>query len=374
MQQNEAHLNFFDTMRGVALIGVFLAHCRGEAYGWDFDPSHARTLDAILTFPLFLGAAAVPIFFAISGFCIHLAHRRSTRQDWLTFFTRRFFRIYPPYCVALILECILFRTHLLTTGEVINHSQFFSHLFLIHNGWERTLYGINGSFWSIAVEVQVYLLYPLLFVMARALGWTRTLVITAVIELSLRSWAAVCIALHAAPPPTFLIQSPFAYWFSWAIGAAVTEAFLNGQPLPFARIPIWFFPVTVVLTSAAAWLQPFFFTLASLATVVAITRCLNSENAPSSSVSWWTRYLRYAGTISYSMYLLHQPFVYAVADRLHHTRIGGHPFLILLLTAAFWFPILFLAWCFYRLLEEPSIALGKWVISKFPSAAPIAAM
>jgi len=370
MQRNEDHLNFFDTMRGVALIGVFLAHCRGEAYGWDFDPTHARTLDAMLTFPLFLGAAAVPIFFAISGFCIHLAHRRSTRQDWLTFFTRRFFRIYPPYFVALVFACILFRTHLLATGEVVDHSQFFSHLFLIHNGWERTFLGINGSFWSIAVEVQVYLLYPLLFAMARALGWTRTLVITAAIELGFRSWAAFCIALHTAPPSDMPIQSPLAYWFSWTIGAAVAEAFLNGQPLPFAHIPIWFFPVTVVLTSTADWLQPFFFTLASLATAVVITRCLNAENAPSSRVSWSTRYLRCAGTISYSMYLLHQPFVYAIAARLHHTRIGGHPFLILLLTTAFWFPILFLAWAFYRLLEQPSIALGNWIIGKFRSAAP----
>ena len=365
MQRNEDHLNFFDTMRGVALIGVFLAHCRGEAYGWDFDPGHARTLDAMLTFPLMLGATAVPIFFAISGFCIHLAHRRSTRKDWLTFFTRRFFRIYPPYFVALVLECILFRTHLLATGEVVERGQFFTHLFLIHNGWERTFFGINGSFWSIAVEVQLYMLYPLVFVMARGLGWTRTLAITGMIELSLRVWAAVCAALHAAPPPTFIIQSPFAYWFSWTIGAVVAEAFLNGQPLPFRRIPIWLFPVTVVLTSTADWLQPFFFPLASLATVVVITRCLNAENAPSARVTWSTRYLRYAGTISYSMYLLHQPLVYAIADRLHHTRIGGDPLLVLLFTAAFWFPILFLAGWFYRLLEEPSIALGKRIIGRY---------
>jgi peptidoglycan/LPS O-acetylase OafA/YrhL len=373
MQRNDDHLNFFDTMRGVALIGVFLAHCRGEAYGWNFEPSHAQTLDAKLTFPLVLGATAVPIFFAISGFCIHLAHRRSSRKDWATFFTRRFFRIYPPYFVALVLECILFLTHILPTGDDIDRGQFLKHLFLIHNGWERTFLGLNGSFWSIAVEVQVYLLYPLLFVMGRSLGWTRTLVITAAIELSIRAWAGVCATLHTAPPPIFILQSPFAYWFSWAIGAAVAEAFLNGQPLPFARIPIWFFPVTVVLTSFVDFLQPFFFPLASLATVVVITRLASAENVPSARVSWVTRYLRYAGTISYSMYLLHQPFVHAVADRLHHTRIGGHPFLVLLFTSVFWFPILFLASCFYNLLEQPSIALGKWVIGRFRGATPIVA-
>ena len=368
MQRNEDHLNFFDTMRGVALIGVFLAHCRGEAYKWGVDPFQAQSLDAKLTFPLMLGAAAVPIFFAISGFCIHLAHRRSTRRGWPTFFTRRFFRIYPPYFIALVIECVLFRTHLLATGEVIDSDQFLSHLFLIHNAWLNTFYGINGSFWSIAVEVQLYLLYPLLFAMTRRLGWTQTLVVTAVIEISLRVWTSVCLVLHAAPPPDFLIQSPFAYWFSWAIGAVVAEAFLNGESLPFARIPVWIFPALVVVVSSMAFLQPFFFTLASLATIVVIARLVSAENLPSTRVSWLTRYLRYAGTISYSMYLIHQPCIHAIADRLSHTRIGGNPFLIFLGTVVFWVPILFLAWIFYRLVEQPSIALGKWVVARLPKA------
>ena len=352
-------------MRGVALIGVFLAHCRGEAYGWDFYPSHAQTLGEILTIPLSLGITAVPIFFAISGFCIHLAHRRSTHQDWPTFFIRRFFRIYPPYLAVLLLQCILFRNHLLATGEVVDHGQFFSHLFLIQNGWERTFFGLNGSLWSIAVEVQVYLLYPLLLALARALGWTGALVVTAVIELSLRAWPGVAVALHLASPTDMQLQSPLAYWFSWAIGATVAEAFLNGQPLPFARIPIWFFPVTFFLTDTAYWLHPFYFTLASLGTVVVIARLLSAENRPPTRVSWLTRHLRQAGIISYSMYLLHQPFVYAIADRLHHTRIAGHPFLVFVGTVVFWFPILFLAWCFYRLLEQPSIALGKIVVRRW---------
>lgn len=365
MQRTEDHLNFFDTMRGVALIGVFLAHCRGEAYGWDFNPAHAQTLDAKLTLPLMIGATAVPIFFAISGFCIHLAHRRSTRKDWPTFFIRRFFRIYPPYCIILIIQCCLFRTHLLATGEVVDRGQFFSHLFLVHNGWERTFFGLNGSLWSIAVEVQVYLLYPLLLALTRALGWTWTLVVTGLIEFGCRACPGIAIALHLPTDPNALIYSPFGYWFSWAVGAVVAEAFLNGQPLPFARIPVWLFPVMVPFMYATVWLQPFFFPLSAIATAVVIARLLSAENVPSARVPWMTRYLRYAGTISYSMYLIHQPFVYAIADRLHHTRIGNQPFLVFAATTLFWFPILLIAWCSYRLLEQSSIALGKVVVRRW---------
>jgi peptidoglycan/LPS O-acetylase OafA/YrhL len=372
MQRDEAHLNFFDTMRGVALIGVFLAHCRGEAYHWGIDPFKAQSLDAKLTFPLMLGAAAVPIFFAISGFCIHLAHRRSRRQDWLTFFTRRFFRIYPPYLVALVGECILFRTHLLPTGEVIDKDQFWSHLFLVHNLWENTFLGINGSFWSIAVEAQLYLLYPILCAIAGRFGWMGALIITAVIELGLRSWSSVSLLLYHTMPPYFISQSPFAYWYSWAIGAVVAEAFLNGKPLPFARIPVWLFVAAAVVVSCISILQPFFFTLGALGTIVVIARLLSAENVPSTKVSWATRYLRYAGTISYSMYLLHQPFLYAVARRLEHTRIGEQPLLVLLGSTVFWFPILFLAWIFYQLLEKPSIDVGKWVVARLPKSSATA--
>jgi peptidoglycan/LPS O-acetylase OafA/YrhL len=53
------------------------------------------------------------------------------------------------------------------------------------------------------------------------------------------------------------------------------------------------------------------------------------------------------------------------------TRIEPYPALIFLVTTASGVFILALAWCFYRLLELPSIALGKAIIRTLPGPAPI---
>ena len=50
-----------------------------------------------------------------------------------------------------------------------------SHLFLVHNFNPDWYYGINGAFWSIAVESQLYVLYPVLVALASRRGWPLAL-------------------------------------------------------------------------------------------------------------------------------------------------------------------------------------------------------
>ena len=57
----------------------------------------------------------MPLFFVISGFCIHLPYARAlaaadpetTAPDWKRFFARRFWRLYPPYLAALVVALAL---------------------------------------------------------------------------------------------------------------------------------------------------------------------------------------------------------------------------------------------------------------------------
>ena len=100
------HLEFLDVLRGVAILWVFLAHSTGISYalppwgkGWVRE--FAGTALPALMYPLTYGTAGVAIFFVVSGFCIHLSYLRGRPGDWRGFFVRRFFRIYPPYLVAL---------------------------------------------------------------------------------------------------------------------------------------------------------------------------------------------------------------------------------------------------------------------------------
>jgi peptidoglycan/LPS O-acetylase OafA/YrhL len=52
-------------------------------------------------FPFSLGGLGVAIFFAVSGFCIHLSHLHNRNKGWSFFIYRRFFRIYPA-CIAAL--------------------------------------------------------------------------------------------------------------------------------------------------------------------------------------------------------------------------------------------------------------------------------
>jgi peptidoglycan/LPS O-acetylase OafA/YrhL len=189
--RHESHILFLDHLRGVAILLVFLFHCfqltfAGDEGGnlrlseWIHQPPWRWPL-----FPLSLGWVGVPIFFVISGFCIHLSHSRSKEKSLKTFFVRRFFRIYPPYFIALLFFAFIFpatRLGFYLPQDIIN---FWTHLFLVQNFDPGSVYGINGAFWSIAVEVQLYLIYPLLLWLVRGLGWNKCLLLVLAIELVL---------------------------------------------------------------------------------------------------------------------------------------------------------------------------------------------
>lgn len=232
------HVTFLDHFRGLAILLVFGFHALCAAFGtctlpWDgwfrnFDVSRSF----LLFFPLTYGWIGVAIFFVISGFCIHLSYARSTPLSFQAFFIRRLFRIYPPYLVALI----LFSTLIRPSNPPIESDNWLSHALLLHNLSQEFYYAINSSFWSIAVEAQLYLIYPLLVLMTKRWGWTSALIITGLIESILRVYGTYQGLLTDAPAgqlllaPMWLHQGPLKYWFSWSIGAWIAQRYLDGAP------------------------------------------------------------------------------------------------------------------------------------------------
>jgi peptidoglycan/LPS O-acetylase OafA/YrhL len=99
--KKKGHIDFLDPMRGFAILCVFAFHSLSAAFGRDTLPWGAWFRDFtvprsfLLLVPATFGWIGVPIFFVISGFCIHLSFSR--QPQWPLFFWRRFFRIYPTY-------------------------------------------------------------------------------------------------------------------------------------------------------------------------------------------------------------------------------------------------------------------------------------
>ena len=188
-QPIKRHIDFLDLLRGLAILLVFVFHSISTAYGRDQLPwgPWFRDFNVDRSFLLLLPATLRPgveIFFVLSGFCIHLSFSR--QPQWWILFQKRFFRIYPPYLAALLFFALAYPITNLHFASWVDAAQFISHLTLLHNFDHRTLYGINASFWSIAIQVQLYALYPLLIALAARFGWRRSLLGIAAIEITLR--------------------------------------------------------------------------------------------------------------------------------------------------------------------------------------------
>lgn len=185
-ESQPTHLRFLDGFRAAAALLVIFHHAWLQSWPYTIYPSlkasgHIATFTGWLAF----GKIAVTAFIVISGFCLMLPIVRYGKQvKPKQFFLRRCRRILVPYYVALVLALLLdyliIRPHAgtvydgsfpLTVGGVL------SHFFLVQN-FSFNPYQIAGPFWSIAVEFQIYLFFPLFVWMYKHYGLPAMLALT----------------------------------------------------------------------------------------------------------------------------------------------------------------------------------------------------
>ena len=361
-------IDFLDPIRGVAILLVFAYHSLGMAFGrdqlpwghWHRDFNVPRSF--LLLLPATFGWAGVAIFFVISGFCIHLSFSKS--PQWSLFFWRRFFRIYPIYLVTLLFFTFVFPATRLHSISWSNANQFVSHLFLFHNLGRETIFGINASYWTIALEVQLYALYPLLIALVTRFGWRRSLVGIAVIEVGLRLAGGILWTFGLKGLPNYVTVSPFVYWFSWSIGAYVAECHVRGTIRAIPKSSLYAIGTAAVAVTFFKPLYSMSFLLFALLTagVVAAFLYKGEEHFPI-PVTLET-HLQKAGLYSYSLYLWHKPFIDWVPRLVSRVAPGVHIHPLGL------FAICIMLWLFvavpmsrlsYQFCELPSISLGKFL-------------
>jgi peptidoglycan/LPS O-acetylase OafA/YrhL len=374
------HIDLLDYGRGIAILAVLLFHCLGTTYGmwelpWDgWMRDFSVPVSYLCFLPLSFGYAGVAIFFVVSGFCIHLSFQQQS-QKWSSFFIRRFFRIYPPYLAALIFGILLVistsRPHFYNRDFVI---QILTHIFLVFNYSPTTFGTFNGAFWSLAVEAQLYLLYPVLIFLTTKLGWRLTMIILGGCEILIRGADGITQTLDATNTvwgqiSWLLAKSPFGFWFSWALGAFLADAFLKNQILPFLKISPMFCLWCAFMGYFFKPLFPFTFLLFALTTAAVLSQLLAGSKMEIQLPLITRPTLKKIGLWSYSLYLLHSPLliiysyiiIWYVPDqyRSHSVELL---LLIVLCSTIILFSILW-----YKFFELGSIAVGKRVIQKFDS-------
>src|ERR1041385_6588911 len=228
-------LRGIDALRGAAALGVVLYHAVEQ--GQKVLPNNVlQYLIRTVQFASSFGYIGVFLFFVISGFCIHLQWARAKAAGtepeihFTSFWKRRIRRLYPPYIIALLLFLLITAA---TIGITLNRFFFYDlgmHLLMLHNLDPKTCYTINGVFWTLAIEEQLYLAYFLLLFIRVRWGWGVTLSVCLLARVGWMSFSHIIWLKTGIGIP--VPEAAASHWFTWALGAIGVEAMFGLVKLP----------------------------------------------------------------------------------------------------------------------------------------------
>ena len=202
--------NYFTEIEGLRFIAIFavaLLHTHTHVTRYAKLPAES-TID-----PLFLQLGkGVQLFFVISGFLLGLPfasaekeHR--TRPSLLRYFERRITRLEPPYFLnILLLYALLIAFHYGTQRQLFPH--LLASLAYLHVPIYGTWSSVNPVSWSLEIEVQFYVLVPLLALLfrIRSLVTRRSILIALIVAFA---WIRMQYASDPRVALTFLGNATF---------------------------------------------------------------------------------------------------------------------------------------------------------------------
>ncbi len=358
----------FDGLRGIAILGVLLFHTGRFSLGW----------------------TGVVLFFVLSGFLITgiLLDGKQRPAYFRNFYARRALRIFPAYYLMLALTWWIKRDFTISpadTGIQPAVPEWTYFIVYVQNYWMggqrfgTPLSHLLGFSWTLAVEEQFYLVWPLL-----------------VYLLNVRTLLLLCAALVAAAPllrmwissasgnPMLTLAALPSHLDSLALGAAIClisrDARLRGwltwragaALLAVAGIPLAILVAATGLapyglTSRLQWMNlpgnAWFLTLISLTFGAVLILALARTPRLSPALAW--RPLRALGKISYGVYLYFSLAYFLVSTMykvsvflpLPGSRIGEWE--LLAINAAQMMLTVAMAAVSYRYLERPLLDLKQ---------------
>jgi peptidoglycan/LPS O-acetylase OafA/YrhL len=317
-----------DGIRGLAALYVVVNHVFLRAFpGYPVD--HAPFWAAWFIY----GRFAVVVFIVLSGFSLALSPgRHGWRLDKVSSFARRRARrILPPYWAALAFSLAVAWLIVPQPGRgVPNFKSVVVNGLLVQN--IVPAHSPNAAFWSMAVEAQLYIAFPLLLLMVRRWG---AIVMLATVTLVVA--AVGIVGPHVAHLDTFVIQSPPDLAALFAVGilaAGIVGASRARRQWPWPRLAL----AAAAPVLVTAWWQGSVWTLdhlywvdLSLGPAIACLLAALATGRPARLLRLLdARPIRSLGSFSYSLYLTHAPIVAIVCERIVAGRVapGAPTFLV----------------------------------------------
>lgn len=325
--------SFVDALRGLASLGVVFHHAV-EGHHIDQLPEAVRAAAKV-------GNFGVPVFFVISGFVI--AHSLSGEPMTLTkmgrFIAKRSIRLDPPYWCAIVLAISFsILASRLVPDRAIN--QYSTPQIIAHLAYAQDILGypnINSVFWTLCLEVQFYIVYAALLLSR----WRWTIVVALAASLL---W---CFRIGPDLPGWFP-----ELWYAFLLGAICSLAWQSRTMVPVAAA---YFLLVVI---AAMKFRDVFamVTCATAATIFVVA----STGRISDALNW--RLLQFLGTISYSLYLIHNPItgaVFRIGKWMGADGVAGQTTTWIISTMA----CIAVAYAFWLIVERPSMMLSRTLFS-----------
>ncbi len=368
-------------LRGLAAFVVILFHVKratNVSYLGTDEASNYLVMEL-----LDLGNFGVLLFFVISGATLFINNRNlQSRSEIVIFFIKRFFRIWPAFFVSMLVFLLfipVFEYFYLEqkTGlwiEVHASSYSLSDV-LLYLGLVFNITGppklFNIVYWSLPIEFQYYILFPLILLAIRWISWFGPILVGGVIYLGF----SLDLGSYIANAWTLL----FAYTFcggvligylhhrfrrNLSLSPLLAIALIAPVLVVLSLIEGGFIGVPEILQRVPIVNQVLNWQGFSAIYVVLVVLFTRFDDGLANKKSWGYRLLMHYGEVSYSIYLYHMLF--AAISVLIIINLGITAGLTkLLFTLVFTILGSFLfADLSYRLVEMKGVSYGKKLVRK----------
>ena len=321
------HIPALDGLRGVAILLVMLYHQTA------FQAS--TLLDRPVAFVLYGGWSGVDLFFVLSGFLITgiLYDAKGSEGYFRNFYARRMLRIFPLY-YAVVFFCFVVLPHFphphRAEWEAVGRDAGWYWLYLSNfaiGAYPAFRHGILDISWSLAIEEQFYLLWPLVVF---ALGRRRLMQVCVGLIVFAVAWRVGAVLLDAPVIATY-VYTP-ARVDSLAVGALVALWGRGAEGL--SGVARWARPVGIgagavllALGVAIGGLDPFHpamqtvgYTLFALLFGGVLVASVSAVPGSRLARVLDTGVLRTFGRYSYALYLFHLPLRAVIRDLVYGPR------------------------------------------------------
>jgi peptidoglycan/LPS O-acetylase OafA/YrhL len=305
------------------------------------------------------GANAVDVFIILSGFVICLL-RIKAHEPWPIFAARRFLRLFPAYFVMVLGSIALAYAGVMPVR--FTHETFApllaAHLAMLQGLIPETVIphataAFLNPTWSISLEWQFYLVAPLL-ISALMRGWKGFLVTTAIFVVLTRLSPVILPHMNGA----FLLTKLSLFWVGIVSALSIGPARLltAKQILTVATVAVGLeLMILPIHDHIGLFVWSVVYPIILLGHAAAEPRWTASIRSVLES-----RRLLELGSISYSVYLCHEPIIWAVRSGLLHFIPGASPMALTVAFVPTVIPATILsAWALNRLVERPFISMGR---------------